>query len=121
MQLFVQTSRQLRATQHLSTAMERISISYRFHKARDVAGGLSAGLYEYFHDAELHKPDDLGNYSENYRLREPVDRQAELASNIVFLPPELPRDLYEYLHDADLHKPDELGTYAQNLRHVYHR
>ncbi|MGB5493663.1 MAG: hypothetical protein WBM97_04185 [Sedimenticolaceae bacterium] len=80
---------------------------------------IQAELYEYFHDAELHKPDGLGNYSENYRLAEAADPQILPASTVDAVPPGLPAGLYEYFHDAELHKLDGLGNYAQNFQFGY--
>lgn len=78
------------------------------------------GLYEYFHNAELHKPDGLGNYSEDYRRVKTVHRQVETPS-VVEQHTASPASLYQYFHNAALHKPDGLGNYAQNMRLVHPR
>jgi len=98
---------------------------------------LPVGLYEYFHDARLHKPDSLGNYGEDYRFKAAMIPQlqspnkpssvsggpsaelheyfhdAELHSSVSG---GLSAELYEYFHDPESHKPDDLGNYSENYR-----
>ena len=84
-----------------------------------IQADLPSGLYEYFHDAEVHKPDGLGNYSENYRITAAIDPQNQPTPTVDEVQVELPAGWYEYPHDAKLHKPDSLGNYAQNFQSAH--
>ncbi len=44
---------------------------HRFSPVVEVQVELPPGWYEYLHDAELHKPDGLGNYAQNFQSAYP--------------------------------------------------